>query len=264
MADIILSSGNRSTAERANIPEGSTNRDWTAPPNGAGGDRDVTGITTLSARPEGAQSPRTRQSRCFQTLRRNKLLLVGSVLLGGLLGYAIVLPQVRIYQAQTTIEVSGINETFLNIKQSDPIASPGAGGDVTDIQTQITILKSDSLRDRVLAKLGFPGAAAARPLNFLARLGLVRRNGTQTAEEAVGMAALSAGIRPITGTRVIEITVDSTRPGVAATFANTLANEFIEQNIETRWQSSMRTGEWLSRQLDEMRVKIEISEGRLQ
>ena len=78
------------------------------------------------------------------------------------------------------------------------------------------------------------------------------------------MAALSAGIRPITGTRVIEITVDSTRPGVAATFANTLANEFIEQNIETRWQSSMRTGEWLSRQLDEMRVKIEISEGRLQ
>ena len=78
------------------------------------------------------------------------------------------------------------------------------------------------------------------------------------------MAAQSESIRPITGTRVIEITVDSTRPGVAATFANTLVNEFIEQNIETRWQSSMRTGEWLSHQLDEMRVKIEISEGRLQ
>ena len=266
MADIILSSGDRNAnrSQPSSVAESNSNSDWAAPSNGAGGNGDMTGITTLSSRPEGAPSPRSRKARCFQTLRRNKLLLAGSALLGGLLGYAIVLPQVRIYQARTTIEVSGINESFLNIKQSDPIAAPGTGGDATDIQTQIAILKSDSLRDRVLAKIGTPAPAAREPVTFLTRLGLTRRNGTQASGEAVGMAAQSENIRPIPGTRVIEITIDSTRPGVAATFANTLVNEFIEQNIETRWQSSMRTGEWLSRQLDEMRVKIENSEGRLQ
>jgi len=251
MADIILSNGG-SSGER---PQ---------PSSVADGNGDTSGLATLSARPEGAQAPRSRKSRSFQTLRRNKLLVVGSTLFGGLLGYAVVLPQVRIYQARTTIEVSGINESFLNMKQSDPIAPPGAGGDATDIQTQITILKSDSLRDRVLEKLGASAAAAPGRVTLLGRLGLTRRSGAGAPGDAIGMAAQSENIRPVPGTRVIEITVDSTQPGVAATFANTLVNEFIEQNIETRWQSSMRTGAWLGRQLDEMRVKIEDSEGRLQ
>ncbi len=262
MSNIILSSGDRG-GERSQPPSlaaGHLHNDW-APSQSAGEHGDVSGIATLSARNDGAQSPRGRKSRCFQTLRRNKLLLAGCTVLGGLLGYVVVLPQVRIYQARTTLEVSGINESFLNMKQSDPVASAGTGGDATDIQTQITILKSDSLRDRVLAKMGTLGP---EPATFWTRLGLTYPKGTGKAVDAAGMAAQSENIRPIPGTRVIEITIDSTRPGVAATFANTLVNEFIEQNIETRWQSSMRTGEWLSHQLDEMRVKIENSEGRLQ
>jgi capsular exopolysaccharide synthesis family protein len=262
MADVILSgdrSGEHSPPHGA--AGGNPTRDWAPPSNGAGGNRDSPGIATLSARPDGTPAPRSRKSRCFQTLRRNKLLVAGSGVLGGLLGYAIVLPQVRVYQARTTIEVAGINESFLNIRQSEPVSAPGTGTDATDIQTQITILKSDSLRDRVLAKLGTP---APEPATLWSRLGLTRPNGSGSPEAAAGMAAESENIRPIPNTRVIEITVDSTRPGVAATFANTLVNEFIEQNIETRWQSSMRTGEWLSHQLDEMRAKIEDSEGRLQ
>ena len=51
---------------------------------------------------------------------------------------------------------------------------------------------------------------------------------------------------------------------LAATFANTLGNEFIEQNMEARWQMSQRTGDWLSRQLDDMRIKLERSDDALQ
>lgn len=130
MADIILTNGDRNgnRPPPSSVTAVNPNGDWAPPSNGAGGNGEMLGITTLSARPDAAQSPRSRKSRCFQTLRRNKLLLAGAALVGGLLGYAIVLPQVRIYQARTTIEVAGINESFLNIKQSDPIASPGTGG----------------------------------------------------------------------------------------------------------------------------------------
>jgi succinoglycan biosynthesis transport protein ExoP len=60
------------------------------------------------------------------------------------------------------------------------------------------------------------------------------------------------------------LTVDSPSPDTAAAFANTLTNEFIDQNIESRWTSTQRTGEWLSRQLDDIRVRLERSEDRLQ
>jgi capsular exopolysaccharide synthesis family protein len=65
-------------------------------------------------------------------------------------------------------------------------------------------------------------------------------------------------------TRIIEILVDSPDPKLAADFANTLASEFIDMNLEARWQMTQRTGEWLSRQLEEMRIKLERSEDRLQ
>src|ERR1041385_2125575 len=56
----------------------------------------------------------------------------------------------------------------------------------------------------------------------------------------------------------------SYNPQFVATFVNTLAQEFIQSNIEARWKMSQHTGEWLSRQLDEMRKTLEESDNRLQ
>ena len=58
--------------------------------------------------------------------------------------------------------------------------------------------------------------------------------------------------------------MDSITPQVAAAFANTLTNEFIDQNIESRWKTTERTGVWLTRQLDDIRIRLEQSEDRLQ
>ena len=73
-------------------------------------------------------------------------------------------------------------------------------------------------------------------------------------------AARSLKVRAEGQTRVVEVSYDSTDPRFAADFVNTLAQEFIESNVEARWKMSERTGEWLSRQLDDMRIKLERSE----
>ena len=62
----------------------------------------------------------------------------------------------------------------------------------------------------------------------------------------------------------MELLYDSTDPRFAADFANTLAQEFIDSNMEARWKMSQHTGEWLSRQLEDMRIKLERSEDALQ
>jgi uncharacterized protein involved in exopolysaccharide biosynthesis len=83
-------------------------------------------------------------------------------------------------------------------------------------------------------------------------------------KQALESAAGSLRIRAVGQTRILEISADSTNPRVAADFANTLVSEFIEQNLEARGKALQQTSQWLTRQLEEMRVKLERSEDQLQ
>jgi uncharacterized protein involved in exopolysaccharide biosynthesis len=78
------------------------------------------------------------------------------------------------------------------------------------------------------------------------------------------MAAGSLKVRAQANTRLLEILCDSTDPRLAADFANALAAEFTEQNLESRWQTTQHTGEWLTRQMEDLRIKLEKSEELLQ
>jgi succinoglycan biosynthesis transport protein ExoP len=200
-------------------------------------------------------------------LSRHKGSCAVSALLGLLLGFFITVPQTRVYKARSSVEIVDLNQNFLNLKQASPVAESTTASD-WDIQTEIKILQSDSLRDRVLAKL-----RKASPQNADATIGksfwrkalnLPEPPAVNPYELKLADAANSLKVRAAGQTRILEMTVDSPDPQLAARFANTLADEFIEQNLESRWQISEKTGDWLSRQLDDMRIKLERSENALQ
>src|SRR5215472_928951 len=90
----------------------------------------------------------------WHVLKRKKGLLLAGTIGGSILGFCATLPALRVYQARTSLEIAGINENFLNIKQSDAISYAESRSDGTDLETQIAILQSNSLRKRVTAKLG--------------------------------------------------------------------------------------------------------------
>jgi len=71
-------------------------------------------------------------------------------------------------------------------------------------------------------------------------------------------------VRASGDTRIVKIVCDSTDPGIAAQFANTLADEFVQQSLESRWNATQRIEEWLSRQLEDLLIKLEKSEEKLQ
>ena len=64
--------------------------------------------------------------------------------------------------------------------------------------------------------------------------------------------------------RIIRIDCDSSNPRVAADYANTLAEEFINERLESHWQATQRTSEYLTRQLEELKVRLVASEDELQ
>ena len=68
---------------------------------------------------------------------------------------------------------------------------------------------------------------------------------------------------PLPETRLVEIRYSSPDPQMAATIANTLAQTFIEENVKAKFDSTMQASEWLSRQLDDLRLKVETSQEKI-
>ena len=202
-------------------------------------------------------------------LGRRKAVLAAFIVAGGLAATLYTLPQVPIYQAQTTIEIQSINTDFLNIRQVNPVSDNGDSYMYSDVQTQMKILQSDALVNSVVAKVKsktFDNQQETASANSLWRklLKLQDKSPAELQQQAIGTAAGSIRIRSVGQTRILEISADSTNPRVAADFINTLVSEFIDQNMEARGQAIQKTSQWLTRQLEEMRVKLERSEDQLQ
>src|SRR5438105_877594 len=79
-------------------------------------------------RPESAETP-LEFWRLFRR-RKGSLLLIAST--GALLGFLSTLPQTPVYQARASIEIVGLNDNFLNIKQVQPVTETGTTSETAD------------------------------------------------------------------------------------------------------------------------------------
>ena len=71
-------------------------------------------------------------------------------------------------------------------------------------------------------------------------------------------------VTPVRNSRLVDISMTSTDPRLAADLANSHARAYIEQNLEYRFSASKEASEWLEAQLAEQRKKVEESEAELQ
>lgn len=215
------------------------------------------------------ESPSGLLLEYWYILRRRKGRLLIAAFLGLLGGILFTLPQTPIYQARTSLEIQGLNENFLNMKEGNLATTvPDYSLDFY-IQTQMKILQSETLIERVVAKLtqknrAQPLAVPDRLSAWRNALGLTKPANVDAGHAAVLAAASNLAVRTSGMARIVEVLCDSTNPRLAADFVNTLATEYIDQNLEARWKTSQHTGEWLTRQLEDLKIKLEKSEDDLQ
>lgn len=198
----------------------------------------------------------------WRMIRRRKFLLLATATAGAAIGLLIARAQQPVYRARATVEVQDLNREFLNMKAVSPVDdSPGTDA-LTDLQTQLRILQSESLIDRTLKRLQINSTDALSPRTEIAFLH--RDPGPHDRDALIWAAAKNLTVNIAGQTRILEVTFQSTDPRIAAGFANTLTDEFIDQNSEARWQMSRNTSAWLSRQLDELRSNLQRSDDALQ
>jgi polysaccharide biosynthesis transport protein len=206
----------------------------------------------------------------WQMVRRHKIAVVLASLVGAVIGFLLTLPQPRMFQARTSLEIQGLNEEFLGMRNVNPTVTPTSTYyPEFDIQTQVKILQSATLLRRSAARLEeqkHPDTLQPpdRLTAWRKALHIAPPASEQLWKQALGGAKGSLRVRASGANRIVEVSCESTNPEVAANFVNTLAHEFIEENLEARWKSTEYTGEWLTKQLQDLKIKLEKAEDELQ
>jgi succinoglycan biosynthesis transport protein ExoP len=206
----------------------------------------------------------------WQMIRRHPATVILATFLGGLIAFLFTLPDARIYQTRTAMEIQGLNDNFLNMKgvNATEEATSSYSPDY-DIQTQVRILQSRTLLKRVLDKLEAKGMTEnLQPSDRLSAWRKALKIATPTQEalwrQALAMAAGNVKVKSSGTNRIVEVSCDSTSRQLAVDFCNTLTAEYIEQNLEARWKSTEYTGQWLTKQLQDIKVNLEKSQEQLQ
>jgi len=171
----------------------------------------------------------------------------------------------KLYDAVGRIAINHQNTDALGMKEM------GGGYDEDDyivgLDTQAKILESNAIALQVIQNLhldqdprftGVPVKAASRAIP-------VGSPGLTSAQENGLLGGFRGGlsVKVLPRTRIIELHFLSTNPHLSAQIVNEVANVYIEQNFKAKFESTVRTSEWLSQQLSDLQLKVETSQQRL-
>jgi polysaccharide biosynthesis transport protein len=136
--------------------------------------------------------------------------------------------------------------------------------DTGTVESQVEILKSDSLALAVIKKLDLAhdpefGSAGGGLIGTVLHslLGLFASNGPESefalTRHAVGVLQSRLNVVRIGLTYIIAISYRSLSPDRAAQIANAVADAYIDDQLESKYQAARRAGTWLQQRLRELR-----------
>jgi succinoglycan biosynthesis transport protein ExoP len=222
--------------------------------------------TVLYLEPMDSSEPSTANGtlsvEIWRVVRARLHWVVAIIFMGSIAGFVLSLSQTPTYLAKASLEIQNPTETNVQVGDGAAIAPEAY------LPTQVAILESRTLRRRAIARLkkeNFKaGGVTQDKFSKLRQL-------LHIAPKTTAVVSVNQALPPITvtagisiNTRIVSISCESTDPRVAAAFANALANEYIDSNLQARWDAINNAREWLAQQLDDSRTKLQKSEDDLQ
>jgi succinoglycan biosynthesis transport protein ExoP len=213
-------------------------------------------ITFSDIFPASTESREDRVSivHLWRVLQKRRWLVLGSLATIVLLVTAVSLSLPKRYDASSRLllDLEGSEDLGL-----DQVVMP-IGIDLdTKLQTQIRIVQSDTIANSVIRQLGlqnnpaFVGKQAALSRHDFDSLDLQTRAGLTNGLHKYLTVQL------VPKTEIMEIHFRSRDPKLAADVANAVASTYIEHNFQTKYQATLQTSEWLTKQLDDVKKNAE-------
>jgi len=180
-----------------------------------------------------------------------------------------------IYEAKVELEINPEEPQVLNFKE---ISQAAPTVDVDSYrETQYKVLQSRTLAERVVNDLrlyqlpefyrnrGIFGLFQSNPKKIPSRWDPGTPDPSIDAyRNAVSYFRNSVDVSPVRRSNLVDVTFDSYDPQLAALAANKLADDYIKQNLQVKWDETVQASEWLQGKLVELKGKLEKAEDNLQ
>src|ERR1051326_738838 len=169
----------------------------------------------------------------------------------------------KLYQSVSRVAVYRESAQVLDFKDGmAPIDSDDWDYTVA-IETQVRIMESDSLALQVAKDLGWDKVYATVASAETALPPAAPPLTPNQEADLIGMGRGGLQIQSVPNTRMIELRYSSPDPQTAAKVLNTFMEEYIQQSIRAKYESTVQATEWLNKQLADLRLKVEVSQQKL-
>ncbi|MCG8442171.1 MAG: Wzz/FepE/Etk N-terminal domain-containing protein, partial [Caulobacterales bacterium] len=186
----------------------------------------------------------------LKTLSRRRWLVLGILLIGLTAGAASSLRVTPLYRSAATIEVRAQEARIIEIGNVEPAVT----ADNQYMATQYALLRSRSLAERVAEVLDLPSDPRyANPeVSRAARL-----------RQATNAVMRGIAVSPVRGSRLISVSYVSPHREESARIANAVAENFIENNLERKYNATAYARRFLEERLQTTKVALEESARQL-
>ncbi|MGB7438854.1 MAG: polysaccharide biosynthesis tyrosine autokinase [Candidatus Acidiferrum sp.] len=204
----------------------------------------------------------------WRTMQKRRWTIFSVLLAAFTITLIATIREKRIFRAEALLEIQKENANIPTVQELFQLEN------VSDnyLETQYKVLQSETLARRVIDQLHldedaefnppkdswlFPNAHAATP-------GSDAVVDPDTEQTVLRKFKDRLSVDPVRRSRLVQISFESQDPNVAAQTVNALAANYIQENLESRWQAAQKASEWLSKQLESFKAKLEKSEDDLQ
>jgi succinoglycan biosynthesis transport protein ExoP len=207
--------------------------------------------------------------RYMRTFWRWKHVLIGTVLVAAVIGIVTTLLMTPLYTAKATIEIAREAD---KVVQTGDVSRESGATDLEFYQTQYGLLRARSLSERVARELkladdpkffamfgeqidGVPKGTVVTRLTASGRDGRVRQAGKILLD--------NLEVSPIRLSRLVTIGFTSPSAALSAKLTNAWATNFIESNLDRKFQATSYARKFLEQRLEQLRQRLAETERQL-
>ncbi len=224
-------------------------------------DQELQSISTIDRQPHTLQAVRSDEGislgDIIQRLLFHRWFIVACAV--ACVGLSLLYLKLRppVYEASAVLRIDPGQAEALAISDR-PASAPTEPGETLD--AEIVLLKSDDVAIRTLNSLSddeFAKFIGLRRGPTLIPLDVQKLSDQQQAWMAKLEKAIT--VKQIDGTQLINLTVRSYDPNVAAAIGNAMVRAYTVQSFENRAHSVAQLRTWLSSQMDDLKKHVEVA-----
>ena len=213
---------------------------------------------------QGDAQPIVNVAAYWRLALKYRFLILGCFLGALVVGATITLLMTPIYTAQATLQIDREAARVLDTEDVAPRENMLGGEEF--FQTQYGLLRSRSLAERVIESLGLASsneALEAMGVEAPEASGTAAAQASRRRAAALGALQSNLSVSPVRGSRLVAVGYDNPNPVVAARIANGFAENFIQSNLDRKFESSSYAWAFLEERIAQTKERLESAERQL-